>query len=202
MAIIVDKEQKRTDIACACKEILLEHGIKNLTISHIAKTAGIGKGTVYEYFENKEDIVFEIITVFISEYEQRLHEVLQKDISTKEKIFHFLYIGFEDEESKRQLNLYREFLAISMTSGTEEMVNFNIECRNKFALLIEDIFADGIQRGDISMGIDALASAFLSFKLGLIIETQTAALDTQKEISNFLNIFYTLIEKKDKNDKH
>jgi len=202
MAIIVDKEQKRTDIACACKEILLEHGIKNLTISHIAKTAGIGKGTVYEYFENKEDIVFEIITVFISEYEQRLHEVLQKDISTKEKIFHFLYIGFEDEESKRQLNLYREFLAISMTSGTEEMVNFNIECRNKFASLIEDIFADGIQRGDISMGIDALASAFLSFKLGLIIETQTAALDTQKEIRNFLNIFYSLIEKKDKNEKY
>ena len=197
MAIIVDKEQKRTDIACACKEILLENGIKNLTISHIAKTAGIGKGTVYEYFENKEDIVFEIITVFISEYEQRLLDVLKKDISTKEKIFYFLYIGFEDEESKRQLTLYREFLAIAMTSGTEEMVAFNIECRNKFALLITDIFKDGMQRGDICEGLEHLTSALLSFKLGLIVETQTANLDTQREITNFLNLFYTLIEKKD-----
>ena len=56
MAIIVDKEKKRSDIACSCMEILLQYGIKNLTISQIAKTAGVGKGTIYEYFENKEDI--------------------------------------------------------------------------------------------------------------------------------------------------
>jgi len=27
MAIIVDKEKKRSDIACSCKEILLQYGI-------------------------------------------------------------------------------------------------------------------------------------------------------------------------------
>ena len=91
MAIIVDKEKKRTDIACSCKELLLEYGIKNLTISQIAKTAGVGKGTVYEYFENKEDIVFEIITSFIAEHETKLHEIINLDMSTKDKIFHFLY---------------------------------------------------------------------------------------------------------------
>ncbi len=46
MAIIVDKLQKRKDIALACKEIFFQHGIKDLTISHIAKTAGVGKGTI------------------------------------------------------------------------------------------------------------------------------------------------------------
>jgi len=198
MAIIVDKEKKRNDIACACKDILLEYGIKNLTISHIAKTAGIGKGTVYEYFENKEDIVFEIITVFISEYEKRLLEVIGKDSSTKEKLFHFLYIGFEDEISNGQLNLYREFLAISMTGGTEAMVDFNIKCRNKFALLLGDIFKEGIQKGNIRPEVEnSMTSALLAFKLGLIVETQTAALDARNEITSFLNIFYTLIEKKE-----
>jgi AcrR family transcriptional regulator len=198
MAIIVDKEKKRNDIACACKDILLEFGIKNLTISHIAKTAGIGKGTVYEYFENKEDIVFEIITVFISEYEKRLLEVIAKESSTKEKLFHFLYIGFEDEVSNKQLNLYREFLAISMTAGTEAMVDFNIKCRNKFAVLLGYIFKEGIQKGNIRSEVEnSMTSALLAFKLGLIIEAQTAALDAKSEITCFLNTFYTLIEKKE-----
>jgi len=192
------KEKKRNDIACACKDILLEYGIKNLTISHIAKTAGIGKGTVYEYFENKEDIVFEIITVFISEYEKRLLEVIGKDSSTKEKLFHFLYIGFEDEVSNEQLNLYREFLAISMTGGTEAMVDFNIKCRNKFAVLLGDIFKEGIQKGNIRPEVkNSMTSALLAFKLGLIVEVQTAALDARSEITGFLNTFYTLIEKKE-----
>ncbi len=62
MAIIVNKEEKRRNIALACRELLLKHGINSLTIAQIAKTAGVGKGTMYEYFENKEDIVFEIIT--------------------------------------------------------------------------------------------------------------------------------------------
>ena len=47
MAIVVDKEKKRSDIASACKDLLLEHGISNLTISQIAQTAGVGKGTIY-----------------------------------------------------------------------------------------------------------------------------------------------------------
>ena len=56
MAIIVNKEEKRRTIALASKNLLLEHGIKNITISKIAECAGVGKGTIYEYFSNKEGL--------------------------------------------------------------------------------------------------------------------------------------------------
>ena len=145
MAIIVDKEAKRNAIACSCKEILLQHGISNLTISQIAKTAGVGKGTVYEYFENKDDIVFEIITVFIAEYEQILQELVSQNISTKEKVFHFLCQIHEDEEGKRQLKIYREFLAISLANGTEGMIAFNTKCRMQFTVILKKILQEGIK---------------------------------------------------------
>ncbi len=44
MAIIVDKIQKKQDIALSCKALFLEKGLKNLTIAEVAKTAGVGKG--------------------------------------------------------------------------------------------------------------------------------------------------------------
>ncbi len=197
MAIIVDKEKKRTDIACSCKEILLEYGIKNLTVSHIAKTAGIGKGTVYEYFNNKEDIVFEIITTFITEHEKKLYEIISLDISTKEKLFHFFYLLYKDENSLKQLNIYREFLAISMTNGTLQMIDFNIKCRKKFTNILYQIVKEGIVREEIVKEAENIVSALISFELGLVIETHTAALDAKDEITRFLDVLFQLIEKKD-----
>jgi AcrR family transcriptional regulator len=197
MAIIVNKEEKRSNIACSCKEILLEHGIKNLTISQIAKTAGVGKGTIYEYFENKEDIVFEIITMFITEHEKKLFEITDQNISTKDKLFHFFYMIHEDENSNKQLNIYREFLAISMTTGTQEMVDFNIKCREKFTDILGQIVKEGITKGEIRTESQDMVSALLTFKLGLVVETHTVALDPKDEITHFLDALFALIEIKE-----
>jgi len=197
MAIIVNKEEKRRNIALSCRELLLENGIDNLTISQIAKTADVGKGTIYEYFENKEDIVFEIITVFIAEYEQRLLEVVNENISTKEKFFHFFYMIHEDENSKKQLNIYREFLAISMTNGTQEMVDFNVKCREKFTDILGQIVKEGIVKNEIRAESQDMVSALLSFKLGLVVEIHTAALDPKDEITRFLDALFKLIEIKE-----
>ncbi len=196
MAIIVDKEKKRSDIACSCMELLLEHGIKNITISQIAKTAGVGKGTVYEYFKNKEDIVFEIITLFITEHEKKLFEITNQNISTKDKLFHFFYMIHEDENSQQQLNIYREFLAISMTNGTKEMTEFNIACRDKFTNILNNIIKDGIDKNEICAEAKGLVSALVSFELGLVVETHTVKLDAKREIDNFLNTLFKLIEVK------
>jgi AcrR family transcriptional regulator len=197
MAIIVNKEEKRSNIACSCMEILLQYGIKNLTISQIAKTAGVGKGTIYEYFDNKEDIVFEIITMFIVAHEQKLQEITNQNISTKDKLFHFFYMIHEDENSKKQLNIYREFLAISMTNGTQEMVDFNIKCRGKFTDILGQIVKEGITKGEIRTESQDMVSALLTFKLGLVVETHTADLEPKDEITHFLDALFKVIELKE-----
>lgn len=54
---IVDKEQRKHDIALSALEIFSEKGFESASISRIAKAAGIGKGTVYEYFGSKEELI-------------------------------------------------------------------------------------------------------------------------------------------------
>jgi AcrR family transcriptional regulator len=197
MALVVDKEQKRRDIACACKELLLEKGLRNISVSQIAQTAGIGKGTVYEYFENKEDIVFEIMTTFIAEYEARLAEAVSQKRTAEEKLFCFLYLGFSDEESRRQLALYREFLSIAMTGGTPEMIDFNIRNRKKFLEMLRAILQEGIANKEWPEAVMTLESALLLFALGLIVETHTAALDAKTEIERLIEGFDKLLPSKE-----
>ncbi len=194
MPIVVDKIEKRRNIALACRELLLEHGIQNLTVSQIAQTAGIGKGTIYEYFANKEDIVFEIIASFIQEHEKRLQEIAQQNISTKEKILSFYFLFFDDEHTQKQLRTYREFLAISMTNPTEKMITFSQECNQRFATISQSIMRDAVAKGELKPQAIEIAKHLAIYHTGMIVEEQKSALTAKDEITLFIDTLFTLME--------
>ena len=54
----------RKKILDAAEHRLWHYGFKKTTIDEIAADAGVGKGTVYLYFESKEDIALAIVTHF------------------------------------------------------------------------------------------------------------------------------------------
>ena len=51
------KEEIRAKIIETAIGLFARHGLANVTVDHIADMADIGKGTIYNYFETKEDIV-------------------------------------------------------------------------------------------------------------------------------------------------
>lgn len=194
MAIVVDKDEKRRNIALSCKELLLERGIGELTISQLAKRAGIGKGTIYEYFENKEDIVFEIITIFMSEYEKRLLEIIDSSNDTREKLYHFFALIFEDDRYTKQMSIYQEFLAISLTNGTEKMVKFSISCKSRFAMILDDIINDAIFRDELPTVSRKFIPTMLVFEKGLIVDSRASSIDALAEINRFIAMLFLLDE--------
>jgi len=197
MAIIVNKEEKRRAIALASKSLLLEHGIKNITISKIAECAGVGKGTIYEYFSNKEDIVFEIISVFIAEHEKQIYELINEDISTKEKIKTSLSLLYDDVYYEKQLSLYREFLAISLTSNVEEMIAFSRTCRERFLTRLDRIIDEAIAKGEIKAEAKNMVGMIHTYSIGLVVESKVNRVDAKEHIDEFVEALFTFIQKKD-----
>lgn len=195
MAIVVNKEEKRKSIALSCRELLLDNGINSLTISQIAQTAGVGKGTIYEYFKNKEDIVFEIITTFIADHEKKLLALITESGSTKEKLFHFFYMLFENDLATKQLKVYKEFLAISLVSETKEMLTFSEQCRSKFIIILSQILEDGRKLGEVDKEIPISASSLMLFATGLVVDSRLGACNIKKEINIFLDMLFTNNEK-------
>ena len=188
MAIIVDKEQKRRDIACACTDILLQKGIKQITISEIAKAAGIGKGTVYEYFSHKEDIVFEIITVVIEEYLIELESITKEKSSLKSRLIHFLHLIFVNEQSEMMLALYREFLAILLSSGSDEMRAFATTCRKRFSTILDAMILQAVDEGEVDNTFKGASSLILTYFSGLILDTHILQLDAKMQIEQFVDM--------------
>ena len=183
MAIKVDKDKKRRDIAIACTELLLEKGMKNLTITEIAKTAGIGKGTIYDYFSNKEEIVFEIIRNFIENHHHNLLNQSDKKTSTKQKVL-YLFDVFLSEYMpyEKHLDVFREYLSVTLSSKCSPMIEFNRECSNFIRNTLEDIIEEGINKGEINEVSRNLIDGIMRSERGYMVIAWAEGRDLKKEL--------------------
>jgi AcrR family transcriptional regulator len=60
----LQKIQKRNQVIKAAARVFARNGYSNAVIADIAIAAKIGKGTVYEYFDSKEDLFFAVFEWF------------------------------------------------------------------------------------------------------------------------------------------
>lgn len=196
MAIIVDKIQKRRDIALTCKDIFVARGIKNLTISEIAKEAGVGKGTLYDYFKNKEDIVFEIVNILLAEHDAKKEKKMAHANSTKEKVKCFFEFFYNEEVELREL--YKEFISITLSEPNSQMSEFHAKCYASYAAWFQRVLQEGVANGEIIEQSIALSNGLFALGKGMFLSSyatnSTASL--QNEIDSYIDTLFDLIEVK------
>jgi AcrR family transcriptional regulator len=70
MPAFVDKAAKQAEIVKHAADVFSQTGYHASKIQDIATAAGIGKGTVYEYFRTKEQLFLAVYDAWMSEFEQ------------------------------------------------------------------------------------------------------------------------------------
>lgn len=103
MPKIVDKEKKRQDIVEASVQVFKCRGYQGTRISDIATEAGIGKGTIYEYFSSKDEIILGVFDELFLDYEQLLYTRANSDRPPSEEILTSVASAFEDIDDCAEL---------------------------------------------------------------------------------------------------
>ncbi|KAA8959419.1 TetR/AcrR family transcriptional regulator [Mycobacterium sp.] len=75
-----DKSQRRDEILAAAKTVFARKGFHNTTIADIAKEAGLAYGSVYWYFDSKDDLFHALMAV--EEQALRAHVIAAVGAST------------------------------------------------------------------------------------------------------------------------
>ena len=197
MAIIVDKVQKKKDIALACKDLFVNNSLKDLTVAKIAANAGISKGSIYDYFQNKEEIVFELLRHMMLEHDEAKERKLKSVTTAKERVKIFAEFFYSDE-TKELREIYKDFISINLTAPNEHITSFQTECVNRYFNWMCDIIQEGIDNQeiipksiDIAKGLFALGEGmFISSSITNTIE------DLQKELNQNIETIFSLIEVK------
>jgi len=197
MAIIVDKIQKKRNIALACKNLFVENSLKELTVAKIAATAGTSKGSLYDYFENKEEIIFELLHIMLDEYDAQKKAQLESTCKTKEKIKIFARFFYADE-TKELREIYKDFISINLTTPNEEMKAFQSECFTRYFNWMCEIIQEGIDKGEIIPESIYIAKGIFALAEGLFIANSTTNTidDLQAELNTNIETIFSLIEVK------
>lgn len=74
----MSKQDKREEIARAALELIAENGFHGAPMAMIAERAGVGAGTIYRYFENKDVMIADLFR----ELEERIHPVIKQGYAT------------------------------------------------------------------------------------------------------------------------
>lgn len=98
---MADKNQKRKDILASARALFKEKGFHSTKIEEIAQGAGVGKGTIYEYFKNKQEIFDETCIEYVESIYLSMEELRLMDICFRDKIS----LMFKEKKS----SLYGEF---------------------------------------------------------------------------------------------
>jgi len=130
--------------------------IYNITVQDIAKAANMGKGTLYEYFSSKEEIIINALMYFLSLENQKAEKIAFSSAGFKEKIYalyNLLFKSFEDG-----------FAAVSQFATSDEMLNIPkiihdqkeyieevMTLRNE---LVMTILKQGVEEGLIRLDFD------------------------------------------------
>ena len=142
------KRQKYEAIIQKSLELFSSKGFYNTTIPDIANSLKMSVGNMYNYFKSKDILAKEIIQ-YISVYlGQKIKEINEEDISTKEKTTKIIKMYFETAASKPEMIDY--FLRIYL-SNREVFVDScqGMICVNEFVTEIMIYFEEGVKCGEL-----------------------------------------------------
>ena len=131
--------------------------IYNITVQQIAKAANMGKGTLYEYFSSKEEIIVNALMYFLQQDNLKAEEIAASSAAFKDKIYglyDLIFASFEEGFAKiSQFVLSDEILNIpQLISQQQEYLKQVMDFRKD---VIMKILQSGVDQGAISLDFDA-----------------------------------------------
>ncbi len=92
----LQKDPSKADaIIRAAIHIFARDGLEKGKIADIAKEAGIGKGTVYEYFNSKEEIFHAMVDTIMNDMVDASETLYAMDLSPRDKLRTFMRMNIE-----------------------------------------------------------------------------------------------------------
>ena len=192
----------RKEILMAAEKVFAAKGFFRTTMSEVAEAAEFGTGTLYKYFDSKEDLYFTLITEKGEEIEGLVKKELSRKVPAKDRIEKVLKLQFEFIERNR--DFFRIY--VSERNRFEWTVKDDLgkEIHDKMVAYIKilaKVIKDGIKEEEFKpkdpMDLaHALVGIVNSFVFEWLITPQPYSLSSKVEI--VLDIFLRGVQRKER----
>ena len=136
-------EQNRNAILDSARELIAHGGFKEASIQAIAERAGVSTGLVYRYFENKNQILIEVLSAAIRREVEILDHIAKSDLSAKQKLQKSVTTFV-----KRAMNSPQLAYSLMFEPVDPEMEHERFRSKQLIKQSIKEILAEGKVNGE------------------------------------------------------
>ena len=169
MPKIVDKQQKSEAISRAALKVFRDIGYHQSRMADIAHAAGVGKGTLYEYFKNKSDILRFAFDRYFESFKAGAMTSMASADGPAGRLFALIEFALEHAaEWEDHCAVYVDYLGVERSSQRAiSLSGIYGEMRDLLVALIQQGQAAGTIRLDLDP--NGTAEALLSIYDGIIL---------------------------------
>ncbi len=166
--MVISKNEKKNQIIEAAAQIFAKNGFSGTIMAEIAHCAGIGKGTIYEYFKSKEELFFTVFEWYMKESGAAatvsiaaLGGSASSRLMALSESLMASWLEMMDVYS-----LVMEFWAASASSSSQMRERFKEAFRRayqEFRGIVASLIRDGIERGEFQSDVnpESIAAALV-----------------------------------------
>ena len=143
-----EKDNRKKLILKSARALFFKKGFNNVTVDEIAKCSELGKGSIYLYFNSKEEIYAQILLNDIDNFNQHVSVLFEEKKTVDDLLFEFscIYVDFflNDPELFRILMTY--MLQPAKINLTEELNSQILTANTRVIDVIGKIFQEAASK--------------------------------------------------------
>lgn len=146
-----DKEAQRQRIMQAAVKVFGKQGYHRSTITQIAQTADMGRGTLYWYFKSKEDLFREVILQFMHGSVQQLQEMINQEDSLEQTLRKIIrsWLDMAVEQPEYVHIMYSIYSHHAEGELAHELLSATTELYRQIIAFLEALFQKAIHSGQM-----------------------------------------------------
>jgi len=199
------KEHRSLQILEAAKRVFVEKGYGGVTLKDIVEEAGMSRGWIYLYFQNKEEIFEALLDLQDLQHERYLDELIKSSVSVWEVVVTTISQQFGMLDSSPGAGLMPAFYEYFLIGWRDEKRRELIMKRYekgiaRFATLLQM----GVERGEFSpdKNIMDVSKLIASYQEGIMTHSITVGTDnanTRMQVDSLVEYLKSLLHLKSVN---
>ncbi len=182
---------KKEQILLAAVEMFLDKDYYQVTITEIAERAGVGKGTVYEYYSSKEDLFKDSISYCAEDYFKAFRRHFSESTPVRKTMHDIVktHLNFLKDNRKRLHLLFNE-----RPLNLQELQTWVIERRQELLEGITSLIEEGVELSEIRSDLDIEMAGRIFLALNYVVMGGMVILDNievnEEQIETLLDIYW------------
>ncbi|UFJ39133.1 TetR family transcriptional regulator [Brevibacillus humidisoli] len=152
--------EKYQAIIDAAVRVIAKHGYHNAQVSRIAKEAKVADGTIYLYFENKDDILISLFNEKMGRFIETCRQRIEEAESIEEKVYVLIHAHLSQLAQAPELAIVTQIELRQSNPLIREGIG---EVMKGYFNLIDSVVREGMQQEVFRPDIDIRSARMMIF---------------------------------------